>query len=56
VPKGVGWPDNKCSKFNEEKQNSEFPMKPNLYAIDKFFVKNTTNSDESLRTAIPKEV
>jgi len=56
VPKGVGWLKNKCSKFNEEKQDSEFPMKPNFHVIDKCFVKNTTNSDESARTAIPKQV
>ena len=35
VPKGIGWLRNYFSNFNEENQDAEFAMNPNLYAIDK---------------------
>ena len=56
-----GWWHSICTKFNvdhaaEIRAGKKREMTPNLYALDKPFVRATTSADASARSEIPRAV
>ena len=56
-----GWWHSICTKFNENhaaeiRTGEKFEMTPNLYALDRPFVRATTSADASARFGIPPAV
>jgi len=57
----TGWLSSRCEKFNKEhdvaiRENKKIEMAPNFYAVDEFFVQDTTSADARRRKDITQEV